>query len=51
MDGRGSRLALRTGNADDVRMIERVDAGGGETYRCVKAAILLRGDDDELRAR
>jgi len=36
VDGRGSRLALGTGNADDVGKIERVDAGGGATYRCVK---------------
>jgi hypothetical protein len=36
MDGCGSRLALRTGNADDVRAAECVDADGGATYRCVK---------------
>jgi len=33
MDGRGSGLARRTGNADDVRAIEFVDAEGGPTYR------------------
>src|SRR6202035_2316426 len=45
-----SRLALGTGNSDDVCVIERVDAGGGWTYRCVKTGILRSGDDDELRA-